>query len=111
LGWVDPVDRLLSLVCGYTPKVIEEPERNLHPSLISKLVELFKDASRFKQIIVSTHSPEIVRYVEPSQLILISRDADGSSHANRPADKAQVQQFLHDEIGMDELYVQNLLEV
>jgi predicted ATPase len=91
--------------------VIEEPERNLHPSLISKLVELFKDASRLKQIIVSTHSPEIVRYVEPERLILISRDAEGSSHAERPADKAQVQQFLHDEIGMDELYVQNLLEV
>lgn len=91
--------------------VIEEPERNLHPSLISKLVELFKDASRQKQIIISTHSPEIVRYVEPKQLILISRDSSGSSHADRPANKAQIQQFLRDEITMEELYVQNLLEV
>jgi predicted ATPase len=90
--------------------VIEEPERNLHPSLISKLVELFKDASLQKQIILSTHSPEIVRYVEPSQLILISRDSSGSSHADRPANKAQIQQFLRDEISMEELYVQNLLE-
>ena len=91
--------------------VIEEPERNLHPSLISKLVQLFKDASRQKQIIISTHSPEIVRYVEPNELILISRDPSGSSHADRPANKAQVQQFLRDEIRMEELYVQNLLEV
>jgi energy-coupling factor transporter ATP-binding protein EcfA2 len=91
--------------------VIEEPERNLHPSLISKLVELFKDASRLKQVIVSTHNPEIVRYAEPGQLILISRDASGSSHAQRPIDKAQVQRFLREEIGMHELYVENLLEV
>jgi predicted ATPase len=91
--------------------VIEEPERNLHPSLISRLVELFKDASRLKQIIVTTHNPEVVRYAEPGQLILISRDGSGSSHAERPADKAQVQRFLSEEIGMHELYVQNLLEV
>jgi len=90
--------------------VIEEPERNLHPSLISRLVELFKDASRLKQIVVSTHNPEFVRYAEPGQLILISRDASGSSHAERPADKAQVQRFLSEEISMHELYVQNLLE-
>jgi energy-coupling factor transporter ATP-binding protein EcfA2 len=91
--------------------VIEEPERNLHPPLISKLVELFKDASRLKQVIVSTHNPEIVRYAEPGQLILISRDASGSSHAERPVDKPQVQRFLREEIGMHELYVENLLEV
>ena len=60
---------------------------------------------------ITTHSPEIVRYVEPSQLILVSRDSSGTSHAERPADKAQVQQFLRDEITMEELYVQNLLEV
>jgi predicted ATPase len=91
--------------------VIEEPERNLHPSLISKLVELFKDASRLKQIIVSTHNPEIVRYSDPGQLILISRDASGSSRAERPVDKEQVQRFLREEISMHELYVENLLEV
>lgn len=91
--------------------VIEEPERNLHPSLISKLVELLNDASRTKQIVVTTHSPEIVRYIEPRHLILISRDSSGYSRASRPADQVQVQHFLRDEITMEELYVQNLLEV
>lgn len=90
--------------------VMEEPERNLHPSLISRVVEMLKDASRLKQIIVTTHNPEVVRYADPGQLILISRDASGSSHASRPADKAQVQRFLREEIGIQELYVENLLE-
>ncbi len=91
--------------------IIEEPERNIHPSLISRIVELLKDASHSKQIVVTTHSPEIVRYVQPSQLILISRDSSGFSHAERPASKEQVKRFLRDEITMEELYVQNLLEV
>jgi predicted ATPase len=111
-GTIDLISLIAILYFERRPfVVIEEPERNLHPSLISKLVELFKDASRHKQIIISTHSPEIVRYVEPSQLILISRDSSGTSHAERPADKAQVQRFLRDEITMEDLYVQNLLEV
>jgi predicted ATPase len=90
--------------------LIEEPERNLHPSSISKLVEHFKDAARQKQIVISTHSPEIVRAVEPGQLILLSRDPSGVSRAERPAGKAQVQQYLRDKVGIEELYVQNLLE-
>ena len=110
-GTIDIIAILVILYFERKPfVVIEEPDRNLHPSLMSKLVALFQDASRHKQIVLSTHNPEIVRYVEPGQLILISRDASGSSHASRPADKAQIQQFLRDEISMDELYVQNLLE-
>jgi len=111
-GTIDIIALIVILYFERKPfVVIEEPERNLHPSLISKLVQLFKDASRLKQIIISTHSPEIVRYVDPGQLILISRDTSGFSHADRPAGKAQVQRFLRDEISIDELYVQNLLEM
>jgi len=91
--------------------IIEEPERNLHPSLMPRLVEYFKDASRLKQIIITTHNPELVRHTDPGQLILISRDVHGYSHAERPVDRAGVKQFLHDEISMHDLYVENLLEV
>jgi len=111
-GTIDIIALLVILYFERKPfVVIEEPDRNLHPSLMSKLVAMLQDASRLKQIVVSTHNPEIVRYVEPGQLILISRDDSGSSRASRPADKAQIRQFLRDEISMDELYVQNLLEV
>jgi len=42
--------------------IIEEPERNIHPRLISGLMTLMKDASRNKQIIITTHSPELVKH-------------------------------------------------
>ncbi|AEF96320.1 ATP-binding protein [Methanotorris igneus] len=45
--------------------ILEEPEVHLHPSLRFKLVDLLKDlANSGVYVVISTHSPEIVRYVE-----------------------------------------------
>jgi predicted ATPase len=41
---------------------IEEPEKNLHPALLLKIMELMKEASKNKQLIITTHSPEIINY-------------------------------------------------
>jgi predicted ATPase len=38
--------------------IIEEPERNIHSYLNSKVVEMMKDVLQKKQIIVTTHNPE-----------------------------------------------------
>ncbi len=89
--------------------VIEEPERNIHPYLISKVVDMMKDASQKKQIIVTTHNPEIVKYADLDNILLISRDKEGFSTVSRPGDKKEVKIFLENEIGIEELYVQNLL--
>jgi len=91
--------------------IIEEPERNIHPSLISKLVEMIKDASQQKQILVTTHNPESLKYTGLENILLVSRDKEGFSIISRPADKKEVKNFLKNDIGIDELYIQNLLEV
>ena len=91
--------------------IIEEPERNIHPHLISRLVEMMKEASKKKQIIVTTHSPEVVKYAGLDNLLLISRDNNGFSHISRPSERKEIQVFLENELGLDELYVQNLLAV
>lgn len=89
--------------------IIEEPERNIHPHLISKVVNMMKDASRNKQIIVTTHNPEIVKYAGLENLLLVSRDKNGFSTIIRPAEKEEIKTFLKNEIGIEELYVQNLI--
>jgi len=90
--------------------IIEEPERNIHPYLISKIVEMMKDASREKQIIVTTHNPEIVKHAGLENILLISRDKKGFSVISRPHEKETVKTFLQNELGIEELYVQNLME-
>jgi len=91
--------------------IIEEPERNIHPHLISRVVEMMKEASKKKQIIVTTHSPEMVKHAGLDNLLLISRDKDGFSHVSRPKERKEIQVFLENELGLDELYVQDLLAV
>lgn len=91
--------------------IIEEPERNIHPYLISKVVDMLKEASSDKQIIVTTHNPEIVKHADLESILLISRDKEGFSTILRPLEKEEVKQFLENEMGIDELYVKNLLGV
>jgi predicted ATPase len=90
-------------------KIIEEPERNIHPHLISRVMDLMKEESNNSQIITTTHNPEVVRHAELSDILLVSRKRDGFSTIDRPIDKERVKSFLKEEMGIDELYVQNLL--
>jgi len=89
--------------------IIEEPERNIHPYLISKIVEFMKDASQNKQIIVTTHNPEFVKWAGLDNLLLVSRENEGFSKIYRPMEKKEILNFLENDIGIDELYIQNLL--
>jgi predicted ATPase len=89
--------------------IIEEPERNIHPSLISKIVAMMKDASQGKQIIVTTHNPEVVRHADIGDVLLVSRNGDGFSTISRPSENKDVKVFLQNEMGLEELFVENLL--
>jgi predicted ATPase len=91
--------------------IIEEPERNVHPFLISRIVSHLKDASERRQIIVSTHNPEFVRHADLDSILLVSRDGQGFSSVARPAERQDVRTFMRHDIGADDLYVQSLLGV
>jgi predicted ATPase len=90
---------------------IEEPERNIHPQLIARLIRMAKDASQKKQIFITTHSPEIVKHAGIENLLLVSRNNAGDSVVSRPAESEQVKSFLSNELGPEDLFVQNLLDI
>ena len=90
--------------------MIEEPERNIHAHLISDVVEMLKDKAEKKQILVTTHSPEVVQHAGLENLLLISRYKDGVSRVSRPSEKEMVRSFLEHEIGIGDLHKHNLLE-
>lgn len=91
--------------------LFEEPDRNMHPHLIGRLVQMMKEASENKQIILTTHNPEILRHSDLDDILLVQRDDDGNSTVARPADSEMLKIFLENELGIEDLFVQNLLGV
>lgn len=92
-------------------KIIEEPERNVHPYLIAKVVNMMQEASQKSQVFCTTHNPEMIKHVDLNNILLISRDKNGFSGISRPAEKEEIRVFLKKEMGIEELYVRNLLEM
>jgi predicted ATPase len=87
----------------------EEPASGLHPKLVSRLVQMMKEASEEKQILMTTHNPEVIKHVDLDDVYLVSRDDDGFSQITKPADKKEVEIFLENDLGVGDLFVQNLL--
>ena len=91
-------------------KIFEEPERHIHPYLISRIIDMFEDVKEDRQIIITTHNPQTVKSINIDDLLLMVRDDEGFSNISRPANNEDVRSFLKDELGIDELYVNNIWE-
>jgi len=89
--------------------IIEEPERNLHPSLISKIVALMQEASKRKQILITTHNPEILRHCDLNDMHFVKRDKNGFATIIKPSEREHIKEFLKNDVGIDELFIQNLI--
>ena len=86
--------------------IFEEPERHLHPKVLSGLMELFKEVSERRQVLVTTHNQQLVKYAGLENILLISRDDDGFSKLSKPTDRKHVRIFLdHEVYSIDELFV------
>jgi AAA domain, putative AbiEii toxin, Type IV TA system len=78
--------------------LIEGPETEVHPGLLAKLLALFDSYSLDRQIVVSTHSPEVVNWCTPQDLRLVVRDGSVTSvHSLEPADMENVLRYLRDD--------------
>jgi predicted ATPase len=64
---------------------IEEPERGLHPYLLEQLVAFLRRLARGEigkapiQVVLATHSPELLEYLEPQEVRFVERDPDDGS--------------------------------
>jgi predicted ATPase len=53
---------------------VEEPENQLYPSLFGGLVEEFRDyADKGGQVMISTHSPDVLNYIELNEIFCLSK--------------------------------------
>lgn len=90
--------------------VIEEPERYVHPAVMSRLATLFEDAARSRKVIITTHSPDLVRYVAAESLYLVQRDGKNCTTVGRVTDSEDIRSFLAAELQMDTLMANNFYE-
>lgn len=58
--------------------LMDEPEISLHPELLKLLAALLQDASTRSSIIVATHSPDLIRWLEPEEVLIADKE-DGAT--------------------------------
>jgi predicted ATPase len=94
---------LAALYQDSTPSIIcfEEPENGIHPWLLNKIMELLKIIStdgitgKPVQIIITTHSPVLLNYVEPHQVRAVELDDEGKTQVHSlPTDSVRFQKAL-----------------
>ena len=54
--------------------LIEEPEVCVHHGLLSSIIEIIKNISKEKQIIISTHSDFVIDKLAPENLLIVTKD-------------------------------------
>ena len=86
--------------------LIDEPEVSLHPELLKLLAELLQDASARGQIIVATHAAELIRWLQPNEIMVLDK-VDGCTSCTW-ADSLNLDDWLR-EYTLDELWLMGTL--
>ncbi|TVP61999.1 MAG: chromosome segregation protein SMC [Nodularia sp. (in: Bacteria)] len=94
---------LTALYQENTPSIIcfEEIENGVHPWLLHKMIELLKIVStegiagKPVQILITTHSPVLLNYVEPHQVRAVELDNEGKTQFHAlPTDSKRFQKAM-----------------
>lgn len=75
---------------------IEEPELGLHPDILPTLIDLLKEAAQKTQIIITTHSTDLIDDLSDNpECVLVFDKYQGSTTVNR-LDKEELKEWLED---------------
>jgi predicted ATP-dependent endonuclease of OLD family len=87
--------------------LIEEPELGIHPHQFDKLLNILREESETKQIIITSHSPQVLNKLDSSELdrIIIAyttNDKKGTQlrHLNRD-ELIKAKQYIEDDFLSD----------
>ena len=86
---------------------IEEPENGLHPQLSEHVVSVLREASTRRQILVTTHNPTFLDFLEPAEVLLCDK-IDGFTSIASAADNQEVTSFKR-KFRLGELWEQGVL--
>lgn len=73
-GTIQAIATLTAICDPRTPLLIlEEPENNVHPWALRGFAEAFREASKTKQIILTTHSPILLDQLKPEEIWIVQK--------------------------------------
>lgn len=81
---------------------IDEPELGLHPDSIKLVGEMMQSAAARTQLIVATHSPQIVAKLDPEQVIVTEKE-NGETHLRR-LERRELEKWLK-EFNLSDLWL------
>ncbi|MFK5975133.1 MAG: AAA family ATPase [Sulfurovum sp.] len=92
--------------------VFEEPERHLHLKAVNYLLDSFRASEN--QIIITTHSTEILKDANLEEIIFIYRDSDGDTQSLKATDipdlEGKMKRLGYDRpLSLDELIADNII--
>ena len=89
-----------------TITLLDEPEVSLHPDLLRHLVYLMREASKYTQLIVATHSDRLIRFLEPHEILIC--DLEEGEARMTWADTLDLDKWLED-YSLDQVWAMNLM--
>ena len=79
---------------------IDEPELGLHPGLLPIVAEMIKTAAERTQVLVTTHSPDLLNCFDIADVAVMARNEDDAKVAwHRPANRKTLVQMLDNVTG------------
>lgn len=89
-----------------TITLLDEPEISLHPDLLRHLVYVMREASKYTQLIVATHSDRLIRFLEPHEVLVC--DLEEGEAKMTWADTLDLGKWLED-YSLDQLWAMNIM--
>ncbi|HEP9524617.1 TPA: AAA family ATPase, partial [Pseudomonas aeruginosa] len=89
--------------------LIEEPEVCIHHGLLSSIIQLIQSLSSEKQIIVSTHSDQLLDQLELNKVFRVTKTNEGTEvstlkNSLSPEELAELKSYLRDVGGLGEYW-------
>jgi ABC-type transport system involved in cytochrome c biogenesis ATPase subunit len=81
-----------------TLMLIEQPEDSIQPGLLHKMIDVLRSYSDRSQIVITTHSPDVLNSLDPKEVLLVSA-AKGETTTRNPsqAEISIAKRFLREE--------------
>lgn len=86
--------------------LLDEPELGLHPYAVAVFAALLEQASRVRQFVVSTQSPELVSELSPEDVVTVFRQGDESRFVR--LESGELKEWLED-YNLGELWKMNVV--